>query len=132
MQTRPLHWMIRWPNTCIACYIGKFSDIGIGNIGISVAIGIIPNCGIKDSRSTSNLIVYAKLAIDDLAILMNERACAKGFCHTFLQDVILSRSCNLLMNSVNPVLETFAFNETDLDFHPPRTDPRMLARCHDT
>ena len=54
------------PNKC--CDIGKFANLCVGDIGVSVAIAVIPKSGVRDTTTFADLDISPEGAFGDLTL----------------------------------------------------------------
>ena len=53
--------------------VGELADLRICDVGITVAIGVVPEIGIVDPAAFANLDISTKGTIGDFAVRVNER-----------------------------------------------------------
>src|SRR6056297_399429 len=73
MQARPVQRMIRGADPHETGDIAEPAHIGIGNVAIPVAIGIIPDRRMRHAAAAPDLGIRPQIAFGDLALGMDQR-----------------------------------------------------------
>ena len=73
-----VHRMVGRPNAHKAGDIAEFGDMGVGDVAVTFAIGIVAELAVQHPRATTHLGEPAKTSVGNKAVFVNERCVTEG------------------------------------------------------